>query len=88
MLKKLILALAALALSSAALAHGKKDHHGKHHKHDKRHEHHVVIVHPQPIAVVPAAPVYAAPAVPVYAAPAAYPHPVGNVSINVRLPMY
>jgi hypothetical protein len=100
MLKKLILATAALTLAAPAFADG-RDHRGGHgnghghNKHHWKHHHRPVVVMPPPRVVYYAPPprVYYAPPAPVYYSPPpavyypapAYPEP--SVSFRIRIPL-
>lgn len=87
MLKKLILAAAALTISAPALA----DNGHRHKRHQWKHQHRAVIVRPAPRVFYAPPPVYYyAPPAPVYYAPPPvyYPRPVEpSISIGVRLPL-
>ena len=95
MLKKLILAAAALTLSAPVLAdHKHHGHHWKHghHKHHDRHHYHArpVVVMPPPHVYYAPRPVYVAPPAPVYYAPPprpAYHGPESSVSIRLHFPL-
>lgn len=96
MLKKLLIATAALGFSSTVLADPPHwaPAHGWRAKHHHRHHHHGYHAYaPRPVYVVPAPRVvYAAPPPPVlyYPAPVYHPapvHPSGSVSIRLNLPL-
>ena len=95
MLKKLILAAAALAIAAPALAddHRGRGRHYKHHqhhhyKHFKHHYHRPVVVMPPPrVYYAPPAPVYYAPPPVAYRPAPVYSEPHGQVSIRLHFPL-
>jgi hypothetical protein len=94
MLKKLILAAAALAIAAPALADGRghgrhyKHHQHHHYKHYKHHYHRPIVVMPPPrVYYAPPAPVYYAPPPVVYRPAPVYSEPHGQVSIRLHFPL-
>ena len=96
MLKKLILAAAALAIAAPALADDDHRGYGKHYKHHPRHHNkHYKQHYHRPVVVMPPPRVYYAPPPRVYYAPPpvayrpapVYSEPHGQVSIRLHFPL-
>lgn len=89
MLKKLLIAAAAVLISAPALADGGRWEHRPHWKHWKHQPHarQVVVVPAPRVYYAPPPRVYYAPPAPVYYAPppVVYPAPVPSSSVSIRL---